>query len=56
MDYEQYIKEFADFIDVFKTGVKKLEHNLWDTHLSLRNDFNEKLEDIDHKLSTIEVI
>ena len=55
-DYEQYIKEFADFIDVFKTGAKKLEHNLWDTHLSLRNDFKEKLEDIDHKLSTIEVI
>lgn len=55
-DYEQYIKEFADFINVFKTGSENLANDLWDTHLSLRNDFKEKLEDIDHKLSTIEVI
>lgn len=55
-DYEQYIKEYADFINVFKTGAENLANDLWDTHLSLRNDFKEKLEDIDHKLSTIEVI
>ena len=56
VDYEQYIKEFADFIDVFKTGAKKLEHNLWDTHLGLRKDFETTLEDLDQKLSTIDVI
>lgn len=55
-DYEQYIKEFADFINVFKLGAENLANDLLDTHLNLRNDFKEKLEDIDHKLSTIEVI
>lgn len=55
-DYEQYIKEYADFINVFKTGAENLANDLWDIHRKLRNDFKEKLEDIDHKLSTIEVI
>ena len=55
-DYEQYIKEYADFINVFKLGAENLANDLLDTHLNLRNDFKEKLEDIDHKLSTIEVI
>lgn len=55
-DYEQYIKEFTDFINVFKLGAENLANDLLDTHLNLRNDFKEKLEDIDHKLSTIEVI
>lgn len=55
-DYEQYIKEFADFINVFKLGAEKLTDDLWDTHLTLRHDFQRKLEDIDNKLSTTEVI
>lgn len=55
-DYEQYIKEFADFINVFKLGAGKLTDDLWDTHLTLRRDFQRKLEDIDNKLSTTEVI
>lgn len=55
-DYEQYIKEFADFINVFKLGAEKLTDDLWDTHLTLRRDFQRKLEDIDNKLSTTEVI
>ena len=55
-DYEQYIKEFADFINVFKLGAEKLTDDLWDTHLTLRHDFERKLEDIDNKLSTTEVI
>lgn len=55
-DYEQYIKEYANFINVFKLGAENLANDLWDTHLSLRNGFKEKLEDIDHKLSSIEVI
>lgn len=56
IDYEQYIKEFADFINVFKLGAEKLTDDLWDTHLTLRRDFQRKLEDIDNKLSTTEVI
>lgn len=55
-DYEQYIKEFADFINVFKLGAEKLTDDLWDTHLTLRRDFQRKLEDIDNKLSATEVI
>lgn len=55
-DYEQYIKEFADFINVFKTGAQNLENDLWDTHLRLRADLKTKLEDFDHKSSTINVI
>lgn len=55
-DYEQYIKEFADFINVFKLGAEKLTDDLWDTHLTLRRDFQRKLEYIDNKLSTTEVI
>lgn len=55
-DYEQYIKEFADFINVFKKGVEKLEYNLWDTHWGLKKDLKTKLEDFDHKSSTINVI
>jgi len=55
-DYEQYIKEYADFINVFKLGAEKLTDDLWDTHLTLRHDFQRKLEDIDNKLSTTEVI
>ena len=56
IDYEQYIKEFADFINVFKLGAEKLTDDLWDTHLTLCRDFQRKLEDIDNKLSTTEVI
>lgn len=55
-DYEQYIKEYADFINVFKLGAENLANDLWDTHLTLRRDFQRKLEYIDNKLSTTEVI
>ena len=55
-DYEQYIKEFADFINIFKLGAENLANDLLDSHLTLRKDFEKKLEDIDHKLSTIDVI